>query len=186
MEQSVIIGLTGTFAAGKDTVAEYLQDKGFEHYSTGDIVREIAKEQNLVPTRDNLRDLGNELRDKFGADFLAKQIIEKKAKTKKIIVSGIRQPGEVKYLKNLKGFYLLAVDAPAKARFERMKKRQREGDPETLKEMLEKEKKEMESAGINAQQIHKCMQAADKLILNDGDMDLLYKRVDKALEQIEG
>jgi dephospho-CoA kinase len=59
----MIIGLTGTFAAGKDAIADYIAKKGFEHFSTGEEVAEIAKEKGIKNTRDNLRELANDLRD---------------------------------------------------------------------------------------------------------------------------
>lgn len=181
----MIIGLTGTFAAGKDTVAEFLETKGFEHFSTGDQIREIAAERGIAQSRDVLRELGNELRDDNGSEFLCKRIIEEKAKTDKIVISGIRQPGEIKYLKELGNFHLIAVDAPVEVRFERMKARDRLGDPKTLEEMIDKERQEMESAGPNAQRIHECMQLADTLVINDGDIEKLDKAISEILEKYE-
>lgn len=179
----MIIGLTGTFAAGKDTVAEYLVEKGFEHHSTGDQIREIAEERGIKQNRDVLRELGNELRDKYGSEFLCRRIIEEKAKTDKVVISGIRQPGEIEYLRELGHFHLIAVDAPVEVRFERMQQRNREGDPKTIEEMVEKERKEMESAGPNAQRIHECMQLADSLLINDKDREELHEKVDEVLEK---
>lgn len=178
----MIIGLTGTFAAGKDTVAEHLMTKGFEHHSTGDQIREIAEQRKIKQNRDVLRELGNELRDKFGSEYLCRRIIEEKAKTDKVVISGIRQPGEIEYLRTLGNFHLIAVDAPIEMRFERMKLRNREGDPKTLEELVEKERKEMESAGANAQRIHECMQMADSLVINDGDKEALDKKTDEILK----
>ncbi len=178
----MIIGLTGTFAAGKDTVAEYLITKGFEHYSCGDQIREIAEERGIKQSRDTLRELGNELRDNEGSDYLARRIIEHKAQTDNVVISGIRQPGEIEYLKKLGNFHLIAVDAPVELRFQRMKERNREGDPKTIEEMVEKERKEMESAGPNAQRIHECMQMADSLIINDKDKEALDKKVEEVLK----
>lgn len=180
----MIVGLTGTFAAGKDAVAEYLEEKGFEHFSTGEEVAEIAREKGIETTRDNLRELANKLRDEFGSEYLSRRIIENKAKTNKIAITGLRQPGEVKYLKSLKDFYLIAVDAPVELRFQRMRERARPGDPETLEAMIEKEKKEMEAKGQNAQKIHECMQMADYTIINDASFEKLHKEVDGALAEI--
>ena len=39
----MIIGITGSYASGKDTVASILQEKGFIHYSLSDILREELK-----------------------------------------------------------------------------------------------------------------------------------------------
>jgi len=180
----MIIGLTGTFAAGKDAVAEYLEEKGFEHFSTGEEVAEIAREKGIETTRDNLRELANKLRDEFGSEYLSRRIIENKAKTDMIAITGLRQPGEVKYLKSLKDFHLIAIDAPAKLRFERMRERARPGDPKTLDAMIEKEKKEMQAKGQNAQKIHECMEMADYKIINSGSFEDLHKEVDNVLREI--
>lgn len=48
----MIIGITGTFAAGKDTVADYLKEKGFEHFSLGEELTDIANERGLAVSRD--------------------------------------------------------------------------------------------------------------------------------------
>jgi dephospho-CoA kinase len=181
----LIIGLTGTFAAGKDTVAEYFEkEKSFEHFSTGAIVTDIARERGIEPTRDNLRELGNTLRDKYGPDYLSRQAIEKKAKTDKVVITGLRQPGEIKYLQSLGNFYLIAVDAPIELRFERMQERHRPGDPATIDEMREKEKKEMEASGANAQKIKECMTMADYFIVNDTTIKELNKHAEEIYRQI--
>ncbi len=181
----MIIGLTGTFAAGKDTVAEYFEkNKGFEHFSTGAVAVEIAKNRGIEPTRDNLRELGNALRDEHGPEYLSRQVIEKKAKTDKVVVTGLRQTGEVEYLKSLGNFFLIAVDAPIELRFRRMQSRQRAGDPTTIEEMREKEKKEMNSTDNNAQNIKECMDMANYFIVNDGSIEKLNHNAEKIYQQI--
>jgi len=181
----VIIGLTGTFAAGKDTVADYLEKDGFEHFSTGEEVAEIAREMGIETTRDNMRELANKLRDEYGPEYLSRRVIEQKAKTDKIVVTGLRQPGEVKYLSTLPNFHMIAIDAPVELRFERMKKRNRPGDPTSIGAMREKEQKEMESKGKNAQKIHECIEMAEYKIINDGDFKDLYKEVDDVIGKIQ-
>lgn len=181
----MIIGLTGTFAAGKDTVAEYLQEKGFEHFSCGDEIRAIAKERGMEGDRDAQRRLGNELRDEFGPAYLAERIMKKTTKPN-VVIAGIRQPAEIKYLKSHDNFYLIAIDAPIEIRFKRMQERNRAGDPQTVDELVEKEKKEMESIGKNAQKIHECMEMADVVVVNDGDLVYLDKQIDKILKEKGG
>lgn len=178
----MIIGLTGTFSSGKDTVADYLENKGYEHFSLSDEIRTVAAERGIETTRDNLRELGNSLRDEFGPDYLPKRVLER-AKSDKVLISSIRQPAEIDFLEKKKDFILLAIDAPIKMRFERMKKRARPGDPVTLDELKEKEQKEMESKGENAQKIHECIARADYVIENDGNFEKLYKEVDRVLSK---
>ena len=180
----MIIGITGTFAAGKDTVADYLKEKGFEHFSLGEELTDIANERGLAVSRDNLRELGNEMRDQNGPEYLAKRVMGKVSK-ENVAIAGIRQPAEIDFLKQQKSFYLVSVDAPIEIRFERMSSRSREGDPKTLEELKEKEQKEM-SGSKNAQQILACMERADFTIINDGDFQKLHKEVDNVIVRIEG
>ena len=179
----MIIGITGTFAAGKDTVADYLKSKGFECFSLGDEVRQIAKERGVELTRDSQREMGNTIRDELGDDYLAKRVMQK-AKSEKVAIAGIRQPGEIRFLKTQPDFYLIAVDAPIELRFERMSARHRTGDPENIEVLREKEEKEMRSEGKNAQKIGECMEMADFTVTNDGDIEKLQKEVDGVLEEI--
>ena len=79
----MIIGLTGRNASGKGEAANYLKEKGFIYYSLSDVIREEATKRGLEHSRDILIKLGNELREKHGAGYLAEQI-SNKLKTKKI------------------------------------------------------------------------------------------------------
>ncbi len=45
----MILGITGTFAAGKDTVAEYLKTKGFSVFSLSDAIRDECAAR-VIPT----------------------------------------------------------------------------------------------------------------------------------------
>jgi len=180
----MIVGLTGTFASGKDTVAEFLIKDGFEHHSLSDELREVAKERGVEPSRENMQKLGNVLRDESGDDYLARRAM-KKAKSDQLVVSSVRQPGEVEYLKKQPDFYMVAVDAPVEERFKRMQKRARAGDPQTLEEMKEKEAREMASKENNAQQVQKCLEMADYTIINDGTYGDLKRKTDDVIRKIK-
>jgi len=45
----MILGITGTFGAGKGTIVEYLKTKGFSHYSVSEdfLIPEIKIENQL-------------------------------------------------------------------------------------------------------------------------------------------
>jgi len=182
----MIIGLTGTFAGGKDTVADYLvKEKGFGAYQTGDVVREYVKKRNRPLTRDAQREMANELRKEYGPDFLVNEAI-KRVKEKNKVITGIRQPNEAEYFISTKDAYLFSVDAPMEIRFQRMKERGREGDPINIDELKEKEAKEMfsNSTDKSVQNISYCMKLAQIKIDNSGSKEKLYRKVDKILEEI--
>jgi len=52
-------------------------------FSFGDLVREIASERGVEPTREKLRDLGVKSREKHGLDYLARKMVEKIENSKK-------------------------------------------------------------------------------------------------------
>ena len=55
----MIIGLTGSYCSGKDTVADYIvKNNGFTHFSLSDEIRLLMKEQGIEPTRENLIKFG--------------------------------------------------------------------------------------------------------------------------------
>lgn len=186
----IILGLTGPNAAGKGEICKYLSKKGFYTTSLSDILRKIAQEKKISPTRINLVNLGNELRKKYGGGILAqwtiKEILKRKYEFDKVVVDSIRNTNEIKEFKKKfkNNFFLLYVTAPKKLRFEFMQLRNREGDPKTYKEFLKIEKKEKSNKSIQ-QQIHKCKELKDFYLNNNSTLDDLYKKIDRILEQIQ-
>ncbi len=177
-KKSMIIGLTGSFCAGKDTAAEYLVKKGFIHYSLSDAIREEADRRGIKKTRENLQKLGNELREKYGNAVLAERALETFKDQKDYVVNSIRHPAEINALRKRPDFFLINIHAPAKLRFERMKARNREEDPKTFKEFLKLEKKESQIKGPG-QQLKKCQKMAKITIIHDKGFKELYNKLDR-------
>jgi len=177
----MIIGITGYYASGKDTVANYLEKRSFTHYSLSDEIREEAKKKRLELTRNNLINQGNKLRETFGPNILAKRVIKKIDNSKHHIITSIRNEQEVLTLKELDNFILINVTSPIEQRFERLKKRDREQDPKTIKELKEKELQE-QSSNNNNQQLHLATKLADITINNNSDLKTLYRKIDRFLQ----
>ena len=180
----MIIGLTGTFAAGKGTVAENLIGRGFQYYSLSDELRFLLRQNGIMPTRDNLIKAGNQLRARNGSGFLAELVIKRLKGSPSVsnsIVDSIRNVGEIATLRQLKDFFLAAVDARVDIRYERARKRASVRDPKSFSEFLVQQKREM-LGKKNEQQLAACMKEADFIITNDGDFKKLYKQIDKVIE----
>lgn len=178
-----IIGLAGTFASGKDTGAEYLEHEyGYLHVSTGDIVREEAKNRSSTTHRDNLFDVANDLRTTKGADVLVKQALDlhKASNERGIVISGIRNPKEVEALKNAGGVFIF-IDAPINMRYERAKQRGRLEDNTTLEGFIAQEERELNNHDPAAQNISEVKKLADVVITNDGTLSELKTKIDKAI-----
>ena len=126
----MIIGLTGKNGAGKGVVADSLKESGFIYFSLSDMIREELKTLGKELTRENLIEAGRRLREVGGPSVLADRLLEKLDIDKNYIVDSIRNPAEALALKKRKDFVLICVEAEQKLRFERIKKRGRENDPQ--------------------------------------------------------
>jgi dephospho-CoA kinase len=176
----LIIGLTGTNASGKGTIAEFLKSQGFSYYSLSDVIRNELKARKTEINRENLIEEGNKLRIKFGPSVLALRIIGQMEDSNTVIDS-IRNVHEVKELRKLGNFILISVDAPVQTRFKRAKDRGRNESSSSLTEFEEMEKKEL-SQESEHQQIHRCMNMADIKIINDGTKEQMYDKITKIIK----
>ncbi len=166
--EAKLIGLTGTNASGKGEAAVFFKAHGFAYFSLSDVIRDELRHRGLRISRDNLIRTGNELREEFGPDILARRIMEKI--TKKSIIDSIRNPHEIEYLRRQDNFLLLAIDAPLETRFARAQKRGRDESAVTLEEFAAKEDQE-KTRDSRAQQLETCMEMADHLIFNQGTLE---------------
>ena len=166
-------------------VADYLQKKSFYFYSLSDVIREELTSKGTEITRDALIKEGNNLRQKYGSSVLAVKTTAKLQTDKNYIIDSIRNPAEVNELKKLTRFVLLKIFSNPENRFERMKERNREGDPKTLKEFLRVEELEASNQNSAKQQLTACMKLADKTIVNDDQPENLYKKVDQLLQELQ-
>jgi len=173
-----LIGLTGTNGAGKGEAAAYLEKKGYIYFSLSDVIREKLKEDGLEASRDNLIRKGNDLRKQGGPDILARLVMDRVRG--RAVIDSIRNPKEVEYLKKQRRFILIAIDAPAAIRFERVQKRGRDESARTLAEFVRKEAEENGSDAAG-QQLRGCLALADRTIINDGTLEELGRQLEELL-----
>jgi dephospho-CoA kinase len=182
----IIIGITGTLGAGKGTIVEYLVgEKGFIHYSVRAYLLEKIREQGLQENRDSMFRLANELRASYGPSYVTDQLFRQALVSgKNCVIESIRTPGEIDSLRAKGHFFLLAVDADPELRYQRILLRESETDQVTRKTFLENEKREMNTTDPNKQNLKKCIEMADFILLNNGTKEELIRQVEKVLDQI--
>lgn len=185
----MILGLTGYLACGKGTVIDFLKDKReFISFSCSDILREECKLRGLELTRDNLQNLGNELREKYGNGILAEKIVEKinSDKTRNYVIDSIRTPDEIEVFRKLKEFRLVFVDSPIETRYERAKLRLKEKEHvDSLEDFRQSEEKERINPNPNSQKLDDCKNLKDYTLLNDSSLEDLYSRILDLLLKIQ-
>jgi dephospho-CoA kinase len=144
-----LIGIAGSFASGKDTIAHALEaDYGFTHVSTGDMVREVAMRERGSIERPVLREVADEHRHRDGAGVFIEHALSDKPRP--LVITGIRSLGEAKALKAAGGT-LMFIDAPAQVRYQRMQVRHRDSETElTLDQFEANEAKEWHAGDDDA------------------------------------
>jgi dephospho-CoA kinase len=74
----VAIGITGFSGAGKDSVAEYLAERyDFKPFSVRDFLKDVIQKRGLPVNRDSMIETANELRNRYGAEYIVSQLYQK-------------------------------------------------------------------------------------------------------------
>ncbi|MCK5845964.1 MAG: AAA family ATPase [Bacteroidales bacterium] len=182
----IIIGITGTLGAGKGTIVELLKNEyGYKHYSVRDYLVDEIKKRNLDVNRDSMTSVANELRSNNSPSFITDELYNKAIKNNEnCIIESIRTPGEIDSLHNKGSFYLFAVDADSKIRYNRIQIRKSSTDNIDYHTFIANEKREMNTDDPNKQNLAKCISLADFVFNNNGDINKLNVSVREVISKI--
>ena len=182
----IIVGITGTLGAGKGTIVDYLiSHHGFKHFSVRGYLTEIINQRGLELNRDSMVLVANELRAKHSPSYIAEQLLaQAEVSGGNCIIESIRTVGEVTALRKKGGFYLFAVDADPKLRYERVLQRGSETDHISYETFIENEQREMSSTDPNKQNLAACQSLADHKFDNNNSFEELYNQVEDVLVKI--
>ncbi len=182
----IIIGITGTLGAGKGTIVDYLvKEKGFIHYSVRGFLIEEIKKQKMEVNRESMVVVANQLRASNSPSYIIDQLyIQAAEKGKNCVIESIRTEGEINSLREKENFYLLAVDADQAIRYERIKIRKSSTDDVSFETFKQNEHREFESTDPNKQNLKRCIELADFVLKNDGDLTQLYDQIEQIMIKI--
>lgn len=182
----MIIGITGTLGAGKGTVVEYLvRNKGFNHFSAREFITEEIKKRGLEVNRDSMVLVGNDLRAQNSPAYVVEELYRRALATGgDSVIESVRTVGEIEALRNKENFYLLAVDADIKTRFDRIRLRASNTDQVSFEKFVEQEEKELHSDDFNKQNLAECIKRADFVLNNDGSVKDLYAQIEEIFKSL--
>jgi dCMP deaminase len=140
-------------------------------------LRDGLRARSAGTSRDELIAEGRRVRHEEGLDSLARRVTKRFTHGLNQVVDSIRNPEEVKFLRTLSDFYLVAVEAPVDVRFQRALARARPGDPVDVAAFGEAEARELQSSDPAAQQLVATISLADYTIVNDGNIPDLQDKV---------
>lgn len=183
----ITIGITGTLGAGKGTIVDYLlKNKGFVHYSVRAYLTEEIERRGMSVNRDSMTTVGNDLRAKHSPSYIVEQLYGRaQASGSNCVIESVRTPGEVTALRSKPHFYLFAVDADPRVRYERVVLRGSETDHISYETFLSNEQREMNNTDPNKQNLGVCIREADYRFDNGGTIQQLNEQVELVLKDIE-
>src|SRR5271166_5765416 len=167
-----VVGFTGPFGSGCSLAAKYLEhERRFTLVKLSAALNEIWKERN--PSKDkaprsDLQSLGDELRKDKGKQYLVEFAFQKlKPTSEGIVVDGIRNVGEVEWLRSEFGyrFTLVAVLTPPDVRWDRLGTDYNDRGL-TVKDFAEDDRRDSKEDVAYGQQVALCIDQADILIDN--------------------
>jgi deoxycytidylate deaminase/dephospho-CoA kinase len=176
--QTKVIGLTGPFGSGCTTAAEHISSKaGFTHIRLSDQLHSLWAQQHpsVIAARHDLQSLGDELRRTKGTDILIRNALGT-VKGKALVVDGIRNVGEITYLRNRYGYHftLFGIIPTFEARQDRIGGNLYKDD---LRAFFADDLRDQDEETKFGQQVRKCIDQADILIDNSHSVTLgTYKR----------
>ena len=182
----ITIGITGTLGAGKGTIVDYLvKEKGFVHFSVRDFITQEIERRGMPVNRDSMTIVGNDLRKQHSPSYITDELYKQAQETgKNCIIESVRTPLEVSELRKNSNFYLFAIDADAKVRYERIVVRGSSTENVSFENFIANEQREMTSDDPNKQHLKACIEQADYLFSNDGDFEDLHQKIEEVLDKI--
>ena len=140
-----VLGFCGLPGSGKSTIIEAIEDLG-KVITMGDVIRNEAKKRNITLIDENLGKIAKELREIEGPNIVAEKCVEwiKALKSNLIFIDGLRSMEEVNIFRKYWKFPVIAIAVDDKLRFKRLTERGRSDDPKNIKQLKERDKREIE------------------------------------------
>lgn len=181
-KKKVILGLTGETGAGKDTVADYYEEKfGAKLLRFADPIKDTLSIYFDKLSKEDQAWLYEVFKDRFGGSILGralkKRVEDETAKF--IVINGLRMPSDYDFIRQFDDAKILYVTTSPETRWKRVLERgEKTDDKLPFEEFMRLDRKltEVHVPEIGAK--------ADFRIDNEKDLDYLYDESEKVLKKI--
>jgi len=174
-----VLGFCGLPGTGKSTAIEAISKLG-TIIMMGDVIRNEARKNGILPTDENLGRIAKELRKNGGDEIVAEKCVEiiKKCKKSPIFVDGIRSMAEVNVFKKYWDFIVIAIVADDQLRYQWIRNRARLDDSNKKSDIEERDLREI---GFGLEEVIK---NADYTIINNSDIPDLQIKTKELIKKL--
>ncbi len=165
--------ITGMPGAGKEEVIRILMSHGYEVRRMGDAVREAAAKEGIEP--DMIGEFSTKQREKYGPYIWAERTAERVSDPENTVIDGVRSLSEVEIFKKKGEVVIIGVHASPRTRYERLMKRARGDESDSVEKIKRREMRELGWGLGNV------IAMADIMIINEGTLEELKVAVGNVL-----
>ena len=177
-----LIAIVGMSGFGKSVVTTYLKDKGYERIYFGGVIYEKMQEEGIEITPDSQKEFREKLRREHGMGVVAKILLPKIKEAYKVentVLDGLYSWDEYLILKKeFNDLKLICICTDKKIRYNRVMYRQ--DRPFNHEDIVKRDVSEIENSAKGGP-----IAFADYYILNNGDLENCYSRLEEILKEIE-
>ncbi|MFW9973645.1 MAG: AAA family ATPase [Candidatus Thorarchaeota archaeon] len=162
-----LVIVTGMPGAGKSGVAQAFHDAGIPVIVMGDVIRDETRRRGLEPNPENTKKVMLELREKNGAGAVALFCMDelKKFRSEMVVIEGCRSIAEINVFDDCADSVVsVCVHASPKARYTRLRERNREDAPPSWEVFRERDIREI-SVGLGG-----VIALSDIMLVNEGTL----------------
>ena len=177
-----LIAIVGMSGSGKSVATTYLEDKGYTKIYFGGVIYDKMKEEGIEITPDSQKEFRENLRKEHGMGVVAKLLlpkIEEAYKNGNTVLDGLYSWDEYLILKekfnNLK---MICICCDKELRYKRVSERVDRAF--NKKDIIKRDVAEIENSAKGGP-----IAFADYYILNNGDLNAFYKRLEEILDDID-
>ena len=192
--ETIVLGFTGPLGSGCTYFAKEIAEQNHYYYvSLTDPIKAEMLKLNLTPTAEIRQTIGNKLRkENKEPGYLLRIMVEKAdedsrwnidpPELKGLVLDGIRNTGEVQYLRQFTNSFLFAIHADREKRMERLVEYHK---VDSEAEFNDVDKRDGAERGDYGQQVEKCTYLADIIINNNPGKDIPRAAEDKKRDYVK-
>ena len=172
-KSAIILGFTGSIGSGCSYISKEIPavSSKYHYFKLSEFVRHHLEADGIdKPTVAQMQQKGNDLRKEYGRNALAVGLTDwleddKETTYQHVIIDGIKNYGEIKYFRQFPNFYLFSVQADRDQRRDRVVG---QGKPfRKNDDFYAADKRDEFEASNDGQQVKKCSQSSDIIIVNE-------------------